>query len=78
MIRFDNGVAAKLLEKHNVTTKEVSECFANSEAIYIIDETEDHKTDPPHLLVHGPDESQSHAEGLLRAPRCRCGHKNSL
>jgi uncharacterized DUF497 family protein len=54
MIRFDNAVAAKLLEKHNITTKEVVECFANSEGIYLIDETEDHKTDPPTFWFMAP------------------------
>jgi hypothetical protein len=54
MIRFDPAVAAKLLEKHNVTTKEVAECFANGEGIYIVDEAEDHKTDPPTFWFMAP------------------------
>lgn len=46
-IEFAKDVISKLRDKHNVTQKEVIECFANGEAIYLMDTAEDHRTDPP-------------------------------
>jgi|SRR5690348_3118812 len=46
-IEFARDVISKLRDKHNVTQKEVIECFANGEAIYLMDTAEDHRTDPP-------------------------------
>ncbi|MGA0587901.1 DUF4258 domain-containing protein [Dyella sp. KRB-257] len=45
--RFDPEVITKLRDKHDVTQKEVMECFANGEAIYFEDTDEKHQTDPP-------------------------------
>lgn len=45
--KFSRAVAEKLRTKHNLTEKEVMECFANGEGIYFIDSREEHKTDPP-------------------------------
>lgn len=45
--RFSKDVIAKLRDRHNVTQKEVIECFANGEAVYLVDTAEDHRTDPP-------------------------------
>ncbi len=39
-------IEKKLLRKHNVTKQEVIECFANRDGDYLIDEREEHKTDP--------------------------------
>lgn len=47
MINFLPDAIAKLTEKHNVSQKEVLECFANGEAIYLEDTSEEHRTDPP-------------------------------
>jgi len=41
----------KLLEKHNVTEKEVTECFFNRDRIALKDSREDHLTDPPTLWL---------------------------
>lgn len=46
-IKFSRSVAMKLLTKHDVTEKEVVECFANGEGLYYRDTQEDHDTDPP-------------------------------
>lgn len=45
--KFSRTVIDKLRTKHNLTQKEVMECFANGEGIYLIDRREEHRTDPP-------------------------------
>jgi hypothetical protein len=40
---------AKLSTKHNVTAAEVQECFENISGGLLIDDREDHKSDPPTL-----------------------------
>jgi hypothetical protein len=40
---------AKLTDKHNVTDREVEQCFENIEGPLLIDSREDHKSDPPTL-----------------------------
>jgi hypothetical protein len=45
--KFSPAVIDKLKNKHNVTQKEVMECFNNGEAIFFIDDREEHATDPP-------------------------------
>ena len=52
--KVSKEVIAKLRDKHNVTQKEVIECFANGEAIYFEDTAEDHRTDPPTLWFMSP------------------------
>lgn len=54
MILVARAVAKKLLDKHRVTEKEVVECFANGEGIYLLDEDEDHHTDPPTYWFMAP------------------------
>jgi len=44
-------IRSKLLEKHKVTEKEVSECFLNRERIALKDVREEHQTDPPTLWI---------------------------
>lgn len=53
-IRFSADVLRKLLGKHGVTQREVLECFANSEGIYLQDLDEDHATDPPTFWFMAP------------------------
>lgn len=48
-IQFSPAVKEKLRVKHNVTEKEVFECFANREGNYLMDTREIHKTTPPTL-----------------------------
>lgn len=48
-LEFSASVIEKLLKKHNVTEKEVSECFQNRVRGLLADDREDHKTNPPTL-----------------------------
>jgi len=54
VINFSPEVLKKLEEKHQVSRKEVEECFANGEAIYFKDTSEDHATDPPTYWFMAP------------------------
>ena len=40
-------IVHKLLTEHGVTEKEVFECFANGEGVYLLDTGEEHQTTPP-------------------------------
>ncbi|NII73277.1 hypothetical protein FHW84_001846 [Dyella sp. SG562] len=51
---FSSHVITKLQDDHDVTQKEVMECFANGEAIYFLDPNEDHQTDPPTFWFMAP------------------------
>jgi hypothetical protein len=51
---FSRDVIAKLRDKHGLTQKEVIECFANGEGVYLIDTGEDHQTDPPTMWFMAP------------------------
>lgn len=44
-----DAVREKLATKHKVTTEEVSQCFSTRDAGFLVDDREDHKTDPPTL-----------------------------
>ena len=50
-IIISEKIRGKLLEKHNVTEKEVSECFYNRDRKALKDTREEHDTDPPTLWV---------------------------
>jgi uncharacterized DUF497 family protein len=39
----------KLRDKHDVTVREVEQCFENIDGPLLIDDREDHKSDPPTL-----------------------------
>ncbi len=41
------ATARKLRQKHNVVEREVIECFCNRKKQTLIDNREEHKTDPP-------------------------------
>ncbi|MDO3521828.1 ADP-ribosyl-(dinitrogen reductase) hydrolase [Ralstonia pseudosolanacearum] len=43
------SIKHKLEIKHNVTELEVRQCFLNRCGIYLVDDREDHRTDPPTL-----------------------------
>lgn len=49
MINISKKIQAKLLDKHDVTEKEVHECFLNREGDSFKDIREEHLTDPPTL-----------------------------
>ena len=42
-------ITEKLSRKHRVTRAEIEQCFSNREGGLLLDEREDHKTDPPTL-----------------------------
>lgn len=44
-----DAIREKLANKHKVTPDEVSQCFSNREAGFLLDEREDHQTNPPTL-----------------------------
>lgn len=46
-IKISPKVSAKLTSKHSVTEAEVRKCFANIEGGFLVDDREDHRTDPP-------------------------------
>jgi hypothetical protein len=41
------GIEKKLAEKHRVTRAEIGQCFLNRQLPVLLDELEDHQTDPP-------------------------------
>ena len=46
-IVISKEIEDKLRKKHQVTPKEVSECLANCDGNLLIDNREQHRTDPP-------------------------------
>lgn len=46
-VTLSKEVEEKLAEKHNVSPVEVYECFANREGPYLLEDREEHQTDPP-------------------------------
>lgn len=42
-------VLVKLRDKHRVSQREVEQCFENKCGTYLIDDREDHRSDPPTL-----------------------------
>lgn len=45
-IIITEAIQKKLLDKHNVSRKEVEDCFVNREGGLLIDDRENHKTNP--------------------------------
>lgn len=43
------SIQLKLLDKHQVTVREVEQCFENKLGGFLEDDREDHKSDPPTL-----------------------------
>jgi hypothetical protein len=49
-LKISDAVRLKLATKHGgISEEEIQECFANREGEYLVDEREDHLTDPPSL-----------------------------
>ena len=47
-------ILQKLQQKHNVTRREVEQCFENRIGNYVEDTREEHRTDPPTLWFVAP------------------------
>lgn len=47
-------ILSKLLSKHNVTRREVEQCFESRVGNYLEDTREEHKTEPPSLWFVAP------------------------
>jgi uncharacterized DUF497 family protein len=48
------AVLAKLRDKHNVDLREVEQAFENKCGLFLVDDREDHQTDPPTLWFVAP------------------------
>ncbi len=44
---ISSKIRAKLIEKHSVSEEEVEQCFTTREGKFLIDQREEHLTDPP-------------------------------
>ncbi len=53
-LRISKGVLQKLQSKHDVTRREVEQCFENKCGLLLEDQREDHKSDPPTLWFVAP------------------------
>ena len=47
MLFISPKVRQKLIDKHSVTQPEIEQCFANREGNFLLDEREEHQSDPP-------------------------------
>lgn len=50
-VKISKAVEAKLLEKHQVTRKEIVECFENRDRRALRDQRENHDSDPPTFWI---------------------------
>lgn len=53
-LRISAATLQKLTQKHNVTQREVEQCFENKCGLFLEDDREDHKSDPPTLWFIAP------------------------
>lgn len=53
-LRISPGVLEKIVAKHKVDRREVEQCFENKCGSYLLDNREDHKSDPPTLWFVAP------------------------
>lgn len=51
---ISSTVLVKLKDKHQVSRREVEQCFENKCGTYLVDDREDHQTDPPTLWFIAP------------------------
>lgn len=56
------AILEKLQQKHNVSRREIEQCFENRLGDYLEDDEEDHRTDPPSLWFVAP----TNCERLLK------------
>jgi hypothetical protein len=53
-LRISSAILEKLTDRHNVTRREIEQCFENRVGNYVLDDREDHRTDPPTLWFVAP------------------------
>lgn len=53
-LRISDEILAKLHNKHGVTRREVQQCFENKCGLYLMDDREEHRSDPPTLWFVAP------------------------
>ena len=53
-LRISPAILEKLEKKHSVRRREVEQCFENKCGLYLVDDREDHKSDPPTLWFVAP------------------------
>jgi uncharacterized DUF497 family protein len=53
-LRISEAVLQKLETKHGVTRRDVEQCFENKCGLLLVDNREDHRTDPPTLWFVAP------------------------
>ena len=46
---ISTAILEKLRDKHGVSRREIEQCFENRVGNYVLDDREDHRTDPPTL-----------------------------
>lgn len=51
---ISQAILDKLRDKHQVDRREVEQCFANKCGLYLVDDREDHQSDPPTLWFVAP------------------------
>lgn len=61
-LRISADTLEKLATKHGVIRREVEQCFENKCGMYLMDEREDHQSDPPTLWFVAP----THNDRLLK------------
>lgn len=47
MLKISRNIAEKLRDKHQVEKREIVEAFANRDGVFLEDNREEHKSDPP-------------------------------
>lgn len=53
-LAISTEILEKLRDKHQVSLREVEQCFENKCGLYLIDDREDHRTDPATLWFVAP------------------------
>lgn len=53
-IIISSGVLEKIRAKHRVDAREIDQCFENHIGLFLKDDREDHRTDPPTLWFIAP------------------------
>lgn len=89
-LRISEAVLQKLHSKHGVSRREVEQCFENKCGLLLVDDREEHRTDPPTLWFVAPTNSgrklkiifivrdgQVHLRSAYNADQTTCSLYNS-